>query len=65
MKTADKKNKNLAIPGKPMSQKAFADLIKEAENGPFLTVEESKEKFEKWKSERKKLLLPTRLIILI
>lgn len=54
MKTADKKNKNLAIPGKPMSHKAFADLIKEAENSPFLTVEESKEKFEKWKSERKK-----------
>lgn len=54
MKTADKKNKNLAIPGKPMSQEAFADLIKEAENGPFLTFEESKEKFEKWKSERKK-----------
>ena len=65
MKTADKKNKNLAIPGKPMSEKAFADLIKEAENGPFLTVEESKEKFEKWKSERKKYLLHIRLIILI
>lgn len=54
MKTTDKKNKNLAIPGKPMSQKIFADLIKEAENGPFLSVEESKDKFEKWKTERKK-----------
>ena len=54
MKTADKKNKNLAIPGKPMSQKAFANLIKEAEDGSFLTIEESKEKFEKWKSEIKK-----------
>ena len=65
MKTTDKKNKNLAIPGKPMSQKEFADLIKEAEEGQFLTVEESKEKFEKWKSKRKKQLLPIRLIILI
>ena len=54
MKTTDKKNKNLAIPGKPMSQKIFAVLIKEAEDGPFLSVEESKEKFEKWKTERKK-----------
>lgn len=54
MKTTEKKNKNLAIPGKPMSQKGFVNLIKEAENGPFLSVEESKEKFEKWKSERKK-----------
>ena len=54
MKTTDKKNKNLAIPGKPMSQKEVADLRKEAEEGSFLTVEESKEKFEKWKSKRKK-----------
>ena len=37
----DKKNKNLAIPGKPMSQKAFADLIKEAERKMY----EDKERF--------------------
>ena len=54
MKTADKKNKNFAIPGKPMSQKAFADLIKEAENGPFLTEKEFEKRFEEWRLNRKK-----------
>lgn len=54
MKTAVKKPKNLATPGKPMSQNEFSALIKEAEDGVFMTVQESKEKFEKWKSERKK-----------
>lgn len=27
--------RNLAIPGEPMSQEEFVDLIKEAEKGPF------------------------------
>jgi len=27
--------RNLAIPGNPMSQEEFVDLIKEAEKGPF------------------------------
>jgi hypothetical protein len=54
MKTADKKNKNLAIPGKPMSQKALADLIKEAEDGPFMSAEEFEKRFEEWKQNRKK-----------
>lgn len=54
MKTADKKNKNLAIPGKPMSQKEFADLIKEAEDGSFMSAEEFEKRFEEWKQNRKK-----------
>jgi hypothetical protein len=54
MKTADKKDKNLAIPGKSMSQKAFSDLIKEAEDGPFLTEKEFEKKFEEWRLNRKK-----------
>ena len=54
MKTANKKTKNLATPGKPMSQDEFVSLIKDAEEGTFLTVQESKEKFEKWRAERKK-----------
>ncbi len=54
MKTTDKKNKNLAIPGKPMSQKEFADLIKEAEEGSFLTEKEFEKKFEEWRLNRKK-----------
>ena len=56
MKTADKKNKNLAIPGKPMSQKAFADLIKEAEEGEFMNDEDFHNKFEAWRLSRKKWL---------
>lgn len=30
--------RNLAIPGTPMSQEEFVDLIKEAEKGPFKTL---------------------------
>ena len=54
MKTANKKTKNLATPGKPMSQENFVSLIKEAEEGEFLTEKEFDEKFEKWRLERKK-----------
>jgi hypothetical protein len=57
MKTDKNKAKNLATPGKPMSQDAFVSLIKEAEEaeeGEFFTLEESKERFNKWRSERKK-----------
>lgn len=31
--------RNLAIPGEPMSQEEFMDLIKEAEKGPFKTMD--------------------------
>jgi hypothetical protein len=54
MKTSNDKTENLATPGKPMSQKKFASLIKEAEEGEFMTVEEFKERFDKWRAERKK-----------
>ena len=54
MKTANKKPKNLATPGKPMSQEDFVSLIKEAEEGEFMSVQEFKERFNKWRLERKK-----------
>ena len=54
MKTANKKTKNLATPGKPMSQENFNSLIKEAEEGEFMSVKEFKERFDKWRLERKK-----------
>lgn len=54
MKTSNDKTVNLATPGKPMSQKKFASMIKEAEEGEFMTVEEFKERFDKWRAERKK-----------
>lgn len=46
--------RNLAIPGEPMSQEEFVDLIKEAEKGPFYTLEEIQTKMEVWKKSLKK-----------
>jgi hypothetical protein len=54
MKTNNHKTENLATPGKPMSQKKFVSMIKEAEEGEFMTIEEFKERFDKWRLERKK-----------
>lgn len=54
MKTSKDKSKNLATPGKPMSQDEFVSLIKEAEAGEFISLEESKRKFNEWRLQRKK-----------
>ena len=54
MKTSNKKTKNLATPGKPMSQNEFVSLIKEAEEGTFMTEKEFDKKFEEWRLQRKK-----------
>ena len=54
MKTANKKTKNLATPGKPMSQDEFVSLIKEAEKGTFNTLEESKKIFKEWRAKLEK-----------
>lgn len=54
MKTANKKIKNLATPGKPMSQEDFVSLIKEAESGEFMTEKEFDQKFNEWRLQRKK-----------
>jgi hypothetical protein len=54
MKTSNDKTENLATLGKPMSQKKFASIIKEAEEGEFMTEKEFNDRFEKWRLERKK-----------
>ena len=54
MKTSNKKTKNLATPGKPMSQDEFVSLIKEAEEGEFMTLEEFEKRFNNWRENRKK-----------
>ncbi len=54
MKTKNENSNNLATPGKPMSQKKLESLIKEAEEGDFLTLEEFKIRFDKWRLQRKK-----------
>jgi hypothetical protein len=53
-KTKKENSNNLATPGKPMSQKKFATLIKEAEEGVFYTLEESKKHFEELRLQPKK-----------
>ena len=54
MKTDYKKSKNLATPGKPMSEEDFACLIKEAEEGEFSSIEDSFKRMEEWRLKRKK-----------
>ena len=54
MKPQKNNSDNLATPGKPMSQKKFASMIKEAEEGEFLSIEEFKTRFEAWRLQRKK-----------
>ena len=49
-----KPNRNLAIPGEPMSQAEFVALIKEAESEPFYTLEQIQSKMELWKRGLKK-----------
>ncbi|MFY8187577.1 MAG: hypothetical protein ACOVLC_06415 [Flavobacterium sp.] len=53
MKTPLKKEKNLAKPGKPLSQEAFLDLIKEAENVAFSSIEDSFKRLNEWRLNRK------------
>lgn len=54
MKTKKQNPENFAVPGKPMSQKKFLSLIKEAENGEFHSLEESKKNFEEWRKKLEK-----------
>ena len=56
MKTVKVKTeeRNFAMPGEPMTQAEFEAHIKEAENGPFMSAKEYKDKFETWKKELKK-----------
>ncbi len=51
MTPTKQKPENLATPGKPMSQKKFAAMIKEAEDGKFYTLEESKKHFDEWRKK--------------
>ena len=52
MKTKEKKeNKNLQVPGECLPDKELVKLIKEAEKGPFITLEEHHKKMNKWIQE--------------
>ena len=54
MKTSKEKPKNLATPGKPMSQDEFTSLIKEAEKGEFSPIEDSIKRMDELRLKRKK-----------
>ncbi|GGE58235.1 hypothetical protein EV200_103344 [Pedobacter psychrotolerans] len=48
-------NKNLAIPGNPMTQQEMEEVIRKAENGTFHSMEELKKKILGWKLKHEKL----------
>jgi hypothetical protein len=54
MKTKTIKNKETdkwALPGDPLTAEEFKAGIKEAEKGPFYTIEESKKILKEWRSQ--------------
>lgn len=54
MKPSKEKAENLATPGEPMSLEAFLKLSKEAEEGEFNTLEESKAIYKEWRAKLEK-----------
>lgn len=55
MKTKAIKSKepgNWALPGDPLTVDEFKKGIKEAEKGPFYTIEESKKILTEWRKQR-------------
>ena len=47
-------NKNYALPGLPMTQQEMESMIREAEKGPFHSVEKVKATLNKWKAKHAK-----------
>ena len=43
-----KEAKNLQVPGEHLPDKELVELVKEAEKGPFLTLEEHHKKMNEW-----------------
>lgn len=49
MRTKETKTSiNLQVSGERLPDKALAKLVKEAEKGPFMTLEEHHKKMDKW-----------------
>lgn len=42
------KKRNLAVPGEPMTEEEFHQLIKDAEKGPFISMEDFKKEVQEW-----------------
>ena len=45
-------SKSWALPGLPLTTKEFEKGIKDAEKGPFYTIEESKKMIEEWRKQK-------------
>ena len=53
MRTKETKaSKNLQVSGERLPDKALAKLVKEAEKGPFMTLDELKKSVEEWKKNQ-------------
>lgn len=54
MRTHTKKisNEKLALPGDPLQDHEMRSCIKEAEKGPFYSIEESKRMISEWRAKR-------------
>ena len=49
MRAKEKKvTENFQIPGEPLSDKELVKLIRKAEKGPFITLEENNKIMDKW-----------------
>jgi hypothetical protein len=46
--TKTKQSENLQVPGEHLPDKVLAKLVKEAEKGPFITLEEHQKEMNKW-----------------
>jgi len=52
IKTIKPKEINWALPGEPIKIKEFKTGIKEAEKGPFITLDELKQGVEEWEKSQ-------------
>lgn len=53
-KSSNPQKRNLAVPGDPMSEGEFLQLIKDAEKGPFISLEDFKKEVQGWISKAEK-----------
>jgi len=52
MKTTKTTKTSWALPGEPISLSEFKAGIKEAEKGPFMTLDELKKRVEEWEKSQ-------------
>lgn len=50
--TTDKGRRNWALPNQSVSHEEFMVSIRKAEEGPFMSIDEFKDRFNKWKNEK-------------